>query len=187
MQTTAVYVATNTATGSRYVGVSKSPGRRFKQHCYDARRGSSTHFHRALRKHGSEKFQFQVVAGLPNAALAKLAEQSLIRFSRPEYNMTAGGDGTAGAAHTQESRAKIGAAHKGRRLTAEHREKLCEARRVRKTSNQTRDRIREAMLGRVITPEHRAKISAAKKGCVFTDEHRQKLSAAARNRKGSIT
>ncbi|SAL03516.1 NUMOD3 motif (2 copies) [Caballeronia arationis] len=67
-----------------------------------------------------------------------------------------------GYKHTDEARAKIGAAAANRTVTAEHREKL-----------------RQSLTGFVHSDEFKAKISAATRGRVLSSETKAKLSAAA--------
>lgn len=117
MNTVALYTVTHIASGKRYVGISKLPVRRWKEHKAEARSGSDFHFHRALRKYGADAFVFEIVGGFPSPALAKFAERSLIRFTKPEYNSTAGGDGPMyGKKHTEESKQKMGETRRGKPL-----------------------------------------------------------------------
>ena len=67
------------------------------------------------------------------------------------HNLTNGGDGTSGCIHSPETRAKMSAAHKGK-----------------KNHN----------YGKTLSPETRAKISAATKGKTRSPETRAKMSAA---------
>ena len=113
-------------------------------------------------------------------------------------NLTDGGDGTSGAVHSPETRAKLSAASKGRKLSAEARAKVSAA--ASNPSPETRAKMSAALKGRKHSPEHRAKISAAVrnqspetrakrsaalKGRPLSPEHRAKLSAAASKRKFS--
>lgn len=72
-----------------------------------------------------------------------------------------------GRVPSEETRAKIGAAHKGKIVTAETRAKLSEAKKGNKYT-----------LGKTYSYEVRARMSAAKKGAVFSEEHKAKLSTA---------
>jgi hypothetical protein len=62
---------------------------------------------------------------------------------------------------TPEARAKISAAHKGKKRTAEHRAKISAAQKGKKHTPETRDLFRIVNAGRKISPEHRAKIVAS--------------------------
>lgn len=107
-----VYMATNLVNGKRYIGVTKGTlaNRRYF-HFSDARRGRKKIFSRAIRKHGAEAFQWRVMHDylFPEDAVA--AEVRFISSLKPEYNMTAGGDGTQGLVMSEESRAKMRAAY----------------------------------------------------------------------------
>jgi hypothetical protein len=79
-------------------------------------------------------------------------------------NLTNGGEGWHGLRHTDESKRKIGNAHRGKAVSAATRDKLSAAAAGRVTSLEVRSKISAAGLGRTHSPETRAKISAAKKG-----------------------
>jgi hypothetical protein len=107
----------------------------------------------------------------------------------PLFNMTEGGEGTAGRIVSLVVRAKISKGHKGKRLSAEHREKLRQARIGAKSSAVTRSKISQSLLGnrrgmgRSHSAETRQKMSAAHlgnqnaKGVKFSAEWRAQQSA----------
>ncbi|XKM40339.1 NUMOD3 domain-containing DNA-binding protein [Rhizobium ruizarguesonis] len=113
-------------------------------------------------------------------------------------NLTDGGEGASGHIMSEETRAKIGAVHAGKRLGPEHRAKLLA--RISDPSDETRAKMSEAQKGRKHTdatlakmsasnamhrPEIRAKVSAALTGRVMGVEWRASMSAYARNRPAS--
>jgi hypothetical protein len=145
-------------------------------------------------------FEFKVVAGFPNVALARLAEISLIRFTKPEYNLTAGGEGVWGLKHTEETKAKNRAARLGKKHTEEAKRKIAEAGRGRNPNAETRARISAGKMGcsrpdskgMPRTQEVRDKISKTKqgkpsplKGVPRSPETIAKMSAAATGRQHS--
>lgn len=71
-----------------------------------------------------------------------------------------------GSIRSEETRSKISAALKGRKLPAS-----------------TIEKIRASMIGRLFTPEWRAKISAANKGRSFSEETKRKMSESAKRKK----
>mgnify|MGYP001575521473 CR=1 FL=1 len=79
--------------------------------------------------------------------------------------MSAAQKGKKGAPHSPETRAKIGAASKGKTLSFEH-----------------RARIGAAQKGKTLSPEHRAKIRLARIGKTHSPETRANMSAAQRSR-----
>jgi hypothetical protein len=97
MQPMSVYVVTNRKNGKQYVGItSLAPEQRWQLHCSEAKSGGVRIFCRAIRKYGRDGFDWQVVSGVATPAIAAQIERSMIARLRPAYNMTAGGDGTAG-------------------------------------------------------------------------------------------
>jgi group I intron endonuclease len=109
-----VYKHTNRANGKAYIGWSSlTMEERWKWHCYDAVTARDSFvFHAAIRKHGSEAWNHEVLEICVSEAAAKLAEIRLItehktfRFEHPDkgYNMTRGGDGVSGLTWSAERR-----------------------------------------------------------------------------------
>ena len=93
-----VYVAINIANGHRYVGfTSIGLEKRKKQHIARSKRDKSCpKFHNALLKYGYDSFNWRVVATFNTASEALAEEIRLIAELDPEYNITAGGEGTLG-------------------------------------------------------------------------------------------
>lgn len=108
-----VYIVTHRDTGRSYVGQTrKHPKERWATHRAHARKGSKLPFHAALRKYGVEAFDWRVAwAGPEN--LLNAVERLLIAESG-DFNCTDGGDGTAGWAHRDETKAKISESAKAR-------------------------------------------------------------------------
>lgn len=171
--TCTVYEATCSVHGKRYVGQSKDWKARRRSHGHAARAGSKSLFHRAVRKHGLEAFEWEVRAELPTVEEAKIAEMILIALERPEYNMSAGGDGAVGVKHTEERKAQIGAWARQQHHTDETKAKISAAHLGRVISVETRAKQSEAakkrdwsghhMRGKSHSAETKAKISATKK------------------------
>jgi group I intron endonuclease len=91
-----VYVATNLVNGKRYIGVTVNLDERRLSHCGAARQGTKRYFPHAIRKYGEEMFRFRVLKRCADMVEAFAEEQRLIGILKPEYNMTAGGEGTVG-------------------------------------------------------------------------------------------
>jgi len=101
----AVYQVTNGLNGDSYVGfTSLSPYiYRWTQHKNLSKLGSTTHFHKALRKYGVENFKWEVLEeGLDPEIGKNIREPYWISVLKPEYNETKGGDGILGYKHTKE-------------------------------------------------------------------------------------
>jgi len=168
-----VYEAVCRVHGKSYIGQSKDFSSCKRSHAHAANHGSKSLFHRALRKHGTGAFDWQIRAELPTVEEAKIAERILIALERPAYNMSAGGDGAVGVKHTPEqsakqrarmlqfrhseaAKAKIGLHHRGKVVSQETRAKLSAA-------AKSRDLTKHPMLGRTQSSETRAKISETKR------------------------
>ncbi len=94
-----VYLATNMANGKRYVGfTSVGLDSRRAQHHKQAfgSEKRATRLHAALRKYGRDAFVWTVVAVLDTAAEGFAEEIRLIAELKPEYNVSAGGEGVLG-------------------------------------------------------------------------------------------
>ena len=112
-----IYKATNKVNGKVYIGkwAGTRVAQRWAQHKSSARRGSDTYFHRAIRKHGEEAFEFELIY---KAATPADLGQAEIRFialygshiSTLGYNLTLGGDGgiKTEAARLKMSQSKLG-------------------------------------------------------------------------------
>lgn len=138
-----VYLITNTVNGNTYVGQTKTsiPARWIK-HKSDARLGKDTPFCAAIRKYGHFCFSIEIVATCDDKDALNLMEIQYIRELKPTYNCTAGGGGLGSP--TNEVRAKISEALKGRTF-----------------SEDTRKRISDGIRGRKLSAESRAKLSAS--------------------------
>ena len=158
------------------------------------------HWHNTVAKHG---VVIEVVAYWFSEEAAFDHEKGLIAEYRklgfPLCNQTDGGEGVSGVVHSAESRAKMSAAQKGKKLSAEHRAKVSAALTGRKVDSVTRSKISKAHKTSAAaiaarakitrkskhSPESIAKMSAAHKGHATSPEHRAKLSVAGTGRKHS--
>ena len=131
-----IYLITHKETSQKYVGQSIDIGRRWRHHImgYDI---EHSRVERAIRKHGVDKFNFQIITELPNdIKLLNCHEKYWIKFyntyeDKNHYNLTPGGDFNPmrvpeiverisgknhsfyGQHHTEETRRKISEAKKG--------------------------------------------------------------------------
>ena len=113
-----IYTCTNTINNKVYVGKTiRSLKHRINQHVASVNRGSSTYFHNALRKYGSNKFSWDVIDG----AISKevLIEKEIHWISKLKsskksfgYNITPGGDGFTGI-HSKQTRHKMSLLKRG--------------------------------------------------------------------------
>jgi group I intron endonuclease len=115
-----IYTITNKVNGKKYVGQSRRGFRpRKSEHLHRFNLGERDHkLYQAMREHGLENFVFEVVCcALKPEYLDELEIFFIEKFNsfRRGYNMTCGGDSIS-----DETRAKISAAHKGRKITWAH-------------------------------------------------------------------
>jgi len=87
-----LYTITHIDSGNQYVGITVDPHRRWKDHKQHYKY-EKTRFYNAMRKHGVDRFLFEVVEKMTSVEEAKMREIFLISEKEPEYNSTKGGDG----------------------------------------------------------------------------------------------
>ena len=150
-----IYVITNRLNGKQYVGQTARPlGDRINEHSK-----SEYPIGHAIRKHGIENFSVEILAeGKTLDELCMLERYFIARFNSNDpnfgYNLTEGGEHIAGWHHTEQTRANISAALKGRIFTEAHKQHLRE---VNLGAN-------NPMYGKHLTDEQKAKLSAALSG-----------------------
>lgn len=186
-----VYRIVRRETGKQYFGwTSESPNQRWWRHKNHAKEGDGYAIHDAMRRHGIDAFDFEVVLEVGTAAEAKLAEMyyiagfktNLRRVGHWGYNLTDGGEGIVGFTHDDETKARIGAAKRGKPSPLRGRPKDPKA--IAKTAVFNR--------GRKFTPEHRARLSAAKLGKKqakrgpLSEEHKESIRRTLKARYGSL-
>ncbi len=158
---TVLYRAVNTINGKAYVGITLDLHKRKQKHLSDARKGSTTAFHRAIRKYGEHSFQWRVVATASCFAVACALEKLAVHLGLGNYNMTAGGEGVPGRVMTETAKNKWRAS-------------------VRAAG--PCPRRAEALRGKTRSPEQRARIAAGMRkhhaSNPTTEERLQKYVAA---------
>jgi group I intron endonuclease len=186
-----LYVVEHKSSGRCYVGwTAKTVQKRRAEHLMRARTERATRFHRALRKHGEDAFDWVETQTFDTDDEAKQAEiywiAKLKEFGVGLYNLTEGGEGAQGYRHSEETKEKLRCPK-----SAEHRAKLSAANKGKSAhfkghrhSEEAKAKLRAAALRRGPSPlrgrqlseevkeklrrpksaEHRAKLSAANKG-----------------------
>jgi len=162
----------------RYVGVTtRSLQKRWTEHKTSK---LCRILHNAIKAYGPGAFEIVPLASAFDVDAASFVEAALIEqwdTLRPNgYNLTTGGEGHYTRSQetrermripnsrpkSDEHKANLSAAHKGKTLSPEHRAKV--GRPGRPQSPELRAKRAAAQVGRVMSPETRAKISAANKG-----------------------
>src|SRR5262245_24795005 len=190
MQVT-IYLATNLVTNKRYVGQTVQPFlTRWKRHLSDAlgTKRRPHPLHEAIRKYGRDAWRIEAIEVVDSYERSNDREAALIvdllTLHPHGYNMKPGG-GSAG--HHPETRARLAAAQRGKKLPPEVIAKLRATHRVRvQTPAQlaglalglARSRAIAGKPGKKHTAESRAKMSAAGAGKPKSAAHRAAIGAA---------
>lgn len=148
------------------------------------------HFINAINKYGWDNFKHEILFDNLTEKKAKLLEQSYIHFYdstnvEKGYNMTLGGEGTLGYAHTEESKRKMRELKKdkyngennpmyGKSCSEETKRKISIANTGRKATKETREKMSKSHkgknhvnYGKHLSEETKRKISKGNKGkCV---------------------
>ena len=104
-----IYEAYNVKNGKSYIGLTTNTlEKRKSQHLRSAKSGSAAHFHKAIRKHGPDAFQWSML--IKCASLEKLQSLEQMVIGSYEqwqlYNKSLGGEHSAfGMKHTEETKA----------------------------------------------------------------------------------
>ncbi len=147
----ALYRIRCAVTGKCYFGITRNPiAVRWAQHRKEARAGRfDTVLYRAIRAHGHENFTIAAEQVYATAGEAQLAEREAIiansTLAPGGMNSSTGGESWAGRRVTDEVRAKISKAKKGKRLSPEAVAKSAAARTGIKATDAARASHRRAM------------------------------------------
>lgn len=166
--------------GGVYIGSTNNFARRFRDHRRDLEQGKHKNFalQKAFAKYGDYQEERLLICE-PDMLLQY--EQAYLDVIKPRYNLSA----IAGKIEmTPEVRAKIGASNLGheRYKCPETRKKLSAASKGRKVSPETRAKLRASVTGFRHTDEAKQKISVAHAGRALSPEHRAKTGAGLRGK-----
>lgn len=121
-----IYRITNMANGKYYIGSAESFARREWQHKYDLRRGKHKNpkLQAAWNKYGEDMFVFEIIEEVQEDRNAFDIENTYLMkcVGQPDcYNINTDAVGMrTGIPHTEETKAKISRAQKGKRAGADH-------------------------------------------------------------------
>lgn len=167
-----VYLITNIINNKQYVGYTKfSAKTRLNHHIKSAKANSDLLLHRAMRKHGFDKFKTEVLENnisdenVENREIFWIAKlDTFVGINSNGYNMTRGGDGLIGYHHTSEVKQKISNSLLGEKNPFFG----------RKHSAKTIETIRQKNTGKEISQQARQKLSLIHKGRKQSLEHIEK-------------
>lgn len=144
-----VYQIRNTVNGKRYVGSASSAGgiqARFKAHRNALKRGDhkNEHLLRAWRKYGAEAFVFEPLL-ICASEDCLMYEQFALDTGLFEYNICPTAENVLGRRHSEETKAKISAAHRGKKFSSATLCKMRDAKRYGRGPNRklNPDKVRE--------------------------------------------
>ncbi len=194
-----IYGIKNLETGAMYIGqTAQAFARRWGKHRRALKAGQhiNDHLQNSYNKHGKDVFEYKVLEVIPQCDMSDqefldymnareiilIAEHNTLENG---YNQTDGGGGVRGFTYTpsEEHKAKISAAKKGKALSAEHRARLSAAHKGYKFTDEARANMSAALKGKKHGPmskEQKVKLSVAMKGKPWTAARR----AAQEARKG---
>lgn len=168
-----IYQIRNTINGHRYIGSAVDIQHRWSQHINYLRKGKhhSEHLQRAWDKYGAGAFVFEVIERCDvDQMIAR--EQHHLDTQQPEYNTAPRAGSSLGVKHTEETRARMSAAAKGKIYTEATIQKLREASSIKHSAERNAINSKAHMgqpawnKGIPMTDEQKAKMSEIKKGQV---------------------
>lgn len=122
-----IYKITNKVNEKFYIGKTVYPIYvRFSQHKYGAyKKEKKIYFYNAIRKYGIENFKIEVVEIVNTIEELNEKEKYWIKILKPNYNLSAGGEGNFGYRFTEEQRKNLSKIRKGKKFSDEHKKNLC--------------------------------------------------------------
>ena len=178
---TGIYKIEHVASGKKYIGQAVDIKRRLGEHKYSlkAKRAPSVKLQRAWDKYGENAFIFQTLL-VCHASDLNMYEQIIMDHYdcvKNGYNILPTAGSCKGHKQTEEHKAKIGAANRGKSPSAEQRKKISETLKGRKIPRDVVEKGVKSRTGGKRTPEQRARMKEAAKKRGITPENRAKMVA----------
>lgn len=152
-----VYAITNTVNGKRYIGSARHFVTRVAIHRRELRAGEhhSVKLQYAWNKYGEQAFRFDVLLICSPDDRLFYEQRLLDGFGcvKNGYNVLPTAGSNAGFRHTEETKARIGAANKGRKYGPEVREQMRQRQLGKARSDETKAKLRAAFTGRKMSRE----------------------------------
>lgn len=163
-----VYKVTNIVNEKSYIGQTvNSLEKRKRDHTNTAlRKDNNFYFHRAIRKYGSENFDWRIIECCNSKYELNLAEEWYIRYYKTfirfidccGYNLTLGGEGSVGYKHSNDTLKCMSEASfkstkhysRGKHLLEEHKQKIRLSNIGRKWTDEQRSNYKESMTGKYL-------------------------------------
>jgi group I intron endonuclease len=176
-----IYQILNKVNGKSYVGSAVDIEKRWIVHRSNFNNNKREHpyLHNAWDKYGEEAFQFNVLEYVQNPQWLIEIEQYWIDFLETAnplfgYNACPIAGNNMGLKLREETKIKIGMAHKGKIVSEETRKKLSDA-----------NKGRNNWLGKKLSEKHKQSLSAAAKGRKHTEETKKKLRERSKGNKNA--
>lgn len=158
-------------SGKSYIGQTNNYNNRCRQHKTTI---GCPAFHNAIKKHGWDSFTHEILHENLTIDQANELEAKCIlehnTLSPNGYNLKTGG---LNSKHSDETKAKMSLAGKGKIITPESKAKMSLAK--QNMTPETKAKISLAGKGRILTPESKAKMSLSKKTTTFEKLKQQYL------------
>ena len=127
-----IYLIRNKINGKCYVGLDRNGNNsRLEEHIRRSKKDKPIQLiDRKIKEYGIDNFDYLVICECSNISELKEREVYYIKQFNSYvgngngYNLTFGGDGSAGFKLTPEQIAKVRAYHKGKRFSQEHKDKI---------------------------------------------------------------
>ena len=164
MNTSGIYAIVHRATRDMYVGSAINIARRWRRHKNELNNNKHYCYHlqNSYLKNGSSAFDWEIIEFVDSKSALIQREQFWVDFFKPIYNKRLVVNSPLGTKHSEETRAKMSAAAKGRVFSAEHKANISKAKKgVCTTSDNQRRILSELAKTKVFSDEGRAKISAS--------------------------
>ncbi len=164
------------STGKFYIGSAVNLRKRYRDHLSDLRAGKHKNpiMQNLYNKHGDASFIFEVLEYVDNKKMLIAREQWYIDTMAPTINVCLIAGSTLGMKYSEQGRANISAARRGKKLSPEHIASM----RAAFNKPETKEKMRPAQLGKKQPPEHIEKTAAARRGRKNSPEHIEKTAAS---------
>lgn len=202
MKTCGIYSFTNIINGKKLIGQSVNIESRHNHHLCMLRNSkhNNTHLQSAWNHYGETNFKFEIILQCLPQELDTWEISLIKQFNTTNrengYNIEGGGNEFR--SKSEETKRKIGAAHKGKIISIESRLKMSKSRTGMKRTEETKNKIRQSHIGmkhaeesklkmgcrgedhprwgKQCSEETKRKISASNKGKIISEECRKKIS-----------
>ena len=186
--TSGIYEIKNKINGRRYIGSAANIKVRWMQHVSLLKRNrhDNKHLQHAWDKYSADAFEFNVLELCFPWSLTVRENAWFAKFKPEEkYNMAPTAGSLLGIKRSDETKAKMSAAQKGRGFSSETRAKISASKKGKKASLETRCRMSEVRTGKKMSPLTRVMLALANTGRKLSSEHKAKISAARKGKKQS--